>query len=57
MHEGTTATNVLTTPALIRRAILLLLLAVGLGLTGYFFGFTMNQAVAGSGPAGATSAT
>lgn len=48
MHEGTTATNVLTTPALIRRAILLLLLAVGLGLTGYFFGFTMNQAVAAS---------
>lgn len=48
MHEGTAATNVLSTPALVGRAVLLLALALGIGLGGHFLGFTMNQAVAAS---------
>ena len=45
MYEGATS-NEMSTPALIRRALLLLVLAVSAGFAGQLIGFTTQQSVA-----------
>lgn len=47
MHDGS-VTNAMSTPVLVRRALLLLVLAVAAGLAGGQSGFTVNQAIAAS---------